>query len=100
LIAALASAAGTAHAGVGRLQPLTSHRAELRVLGSPRLFWRWGGTPRRFVDPKTRLMRTGTKAACRPAGRLSFVCVVRNREDALRIRYVGRTNGAFMLLRH
>lgn len=74
------------------------------MLASPRLFWRWGGVARSFVDPETRLLRTGTRATCRPqarrAARVSFLCLVSRGGGArLRVRYLGYGPGAFRLLR-
>jgi hypothetical protein len=79
---------------------LTAHRAELHVLGSPRVFWRWGGVARRLVDPRTRLMRTGTRATCRHVRALSYTCTVRHSADAVRVLYIGHKGGGFMLRRH
>jgi hypothetical protein len=78
----------------------TAHRAELHVLGSPRVFWRWGGVARRLVDPRTRLMRTGTRATCRHLRTLSYTCTVHNGADAVRVVYIDRKGGAFTLRRH
>jgi hypothetical protein len=101
-----AVAAGTAHAALrgSHLAPAnTALGAERRVLGSPRVFWRWGGTARRLVDPKSRLMRTGTKATCRSrkttTGLPTFVCSVHRGSDALRLLYVARRTSAFTLRR-
>jgi hypothetical protein len=79
---------------------LTAHRAELHVLGSPRVFWQWGGAARRLVNPTTRLMRTGTRATCRRLRVLSYTCTVHNGADAVRLVYIGRKGGAFTLRRH
>jgi hypothetical protein len=104
LVAAVA--AGTAHAALqgSHLAPAnTALGAERRVLSSPRVFWRWGGTPRRLVDPRTRLMRTGTKATCRgrktTTGLPTFVCSVHRGSDAVRLLYVARRTSAFTLRR-
>jgi hypothetical protein len=81
----------------------TALGAERRVLSSPRVFWRWGGIARRLVDPKTRLMRTGTKATCRSrkttTGLATFVCSVHRGSDAVRLLYVARRTTSFSLRR-
>lgn len=101
-----ASAAGIAHSAPQQaIRPLseTARGAELRVLGSPRVFWRWGGTARRLVDPKSRLMRTGTKATCRlrtnTAKTVSFVCSVHRSTDSVKLLYVVHRTAAFTLRR-
>jgi len=102
----VAVAAGTARAALLRSHNApaqTALGAERRVLSSPRVFWRWGGTARRLVDPKTRLMRTGTKATCRgrktTTGLPTFVCSVHRGSDAVRLLYVARRTSAFTLRR-
>jgi hypothetical protein len=106
LAAVTAVAAGTARAALhgSHLAPAnTALGAERRVLSSPRVFWRWGGAARRLVDPKSRLMRTGTKATCRSrkttTGRPTFVCAVHRGGDAVRLLYVARRPSAFTLRR-
>jgi hypothetical protein len=107
VLTVVASAAvGTARAAL--LQPhgapaQTTLGAERRVLSSPRVFWRWGGAARRLVDPRTRLMMTGTKATCRSrkttTGLATFVCSVHRGSDAVRLLYVARRTSAFTLRR-
>jgi len=99
LLALLALALPAVAAQASTPPPLTTHRVELRVLGAPRLFWRWGGVARRLVDPKTRLMRTGTKATCRHLRALSYSCVVSNGDVRLRVVYRGSRSGAFTIRR-
>jgi hypothetical protein len=106
LTAVAAVAVGTARGALqgSHLAPAnTAVGAERRVLSSPRVFWRWGGAARRLVDPKTRLMRTGTKATCHSRKTTTslptFVCSVHRGTDAVRLLYVARRTSAFTLRR-
>jgi hypothetical protein len=104
IVAALAGAIAQASlAAIARPQPNTARGAELRVLASPRVFWRWGGSARLLVDPTTRLMRTGTKATCRLRAstsiRTSFLCAVNREGRGIHVLYTVRRTSAFALRR-
>lgn len=76
-----------------------ARRAERNVLNSPRFFIQLGSRGRRFVDPATRLFRSGVSVRCTrlpDATRLS--CIVRRGNASLAVLYLRTSTHSFRLI--
>jgi hypothetical protein len=96
LVAAVLVTSAVAATSVGRQ---TKRQAEIRLLRSTKALAKLSPT---FIDPRTRLLRSNTRAVCSGVGRSvgasyhRFRCVVSYRENRLLVAYtaVGRRGWA------
>lgn len=97
LIAAVSVTSAVAATGVGRQ---TKRQAEIRLLRSAHAIGKLSPT---FVDPRTRLLRSNTRAVCNGVGRPvnaayhRFHCVVSYRDSRLLVTYTVRGKHGWVL---